>query len=597
MAATTRGAWRAVAAVGLAAALALAVPGCESEGDSNQTVTTPGLRLRIRLAGQVVEEATATPVASATVTVCGIGGTATDASGRFAYDIEAALDETLLVRIERSGLATREINVAVESDLLVGGEDHWINGTGVINDQHDLAASDIEGLQILTIADGGAPVVYMRPGEDLHVVVTLDGGPLGDGATVMAFLEATAGPHRNLITAVTASDSVATLANVDPQAEYTVVVPAQDLDGVGGPDFESAELTGLLMVDWGSTVGLNVVSWPTSTFVSVQSTDLREFRPGERPSFLFPSGPIIDVAPTSTAPGSYGANFDDCGDTTNPSVRPTADEDERPSFSRALASTSDRVRVTFRFPVAVLDGSGTGYEPHFVYRRNLAVPTAPLTYDAAGELTTIPATVTDLLGASATGGGTVFEFAASSTLPANEVLTLRFFARTLDGADQENVDVELYRPAGGLAAPTLDNYNGATGANTGSDRPVYLEFGEVVRGSYKVLAIREGSQTTHFGQGEARIIGSSKQTDDSMVLNATSASGAANGGELGEGTGIFYRVVLYASADAGRFSGGGVIALDDHEDVPGREREVTVLVSVEDAEGNEFSEVLTLEVE
>jgi len=584
--------WSKWGGLALAVWVAAGLTGCQDSDDTTVSSSNVGAAPIARIRGRVVDRETRAPL-PATVTVCGFAVGSTDGNGEFVIDVVGAIErdsessQTITVKFDVPGFATAARTISVDTD------DTGRGGGGEI----DPNAND---LRVFTVG-----TVELGPQRQLTVVVTKDGDPLANAA-VVALLESSSNGYgvsqtfaydgRNgsepclpEILGRTGQDGTVVLNGFDENATYDILVPAQDLDGNMVIDFNS-ESEGHRIRTEGSVVAINVTTFLGFPEVDRDGDNLRPFPIAQNFAFSFFTGPITNDASTL---GLFGNR--DVGDYQNEglNVRQVA-ADEQVSFSQFIGTSDGSVRVVFANPVTIITtGSGTvGLEPHFEYRNNLRNPaTAPaFGPQMLANIVAIPATAAPL----ANTLNTVWTFTPSSALPANEVVTLRYFVQATGGAGTSVTNDSignLYRPVLGNNSLTalLDNYNGAQDGSTIAGS-VYLEFDEVVEGSYKLLQMTNGTTVTPFAE-VTRPIGTgntTERTQDSMVFNVVTAPATGRTiGDTGVTAGIRYRVRLVDP------NSNPIILNDNTTQVP---TSVTLVISVRDAEGVRRDEILTLPV-
>ncbi len=601
--------WGGLAVFAFAAA---GLVGCTTRANNDvATGGAAGNAPRARVIGKVLNGQTQQP-AGAIVTACGFGSTGTDAAGNYILDIVGAIgnlsdsgSQQVLLRFDAPGLGSTEFTVSISTNPNSSGS------TG----------RDANG-NFIQIIDNGTTNLF--PGQTLKVVVTKDGNPLAN-ATVFAALSSTFGTQcSNEIVGLTDSNGVALLGNIDPMQQYTIVVPAQNLSGsaLNGFDFGTATVNHQISTQ-GPVVAINVTSVVSTGGTTIVATNLTKFpsvpfTTSSSGGFRFFTGPIINTPTSGLSPVRFFGR-DDIGAFPRTNLA-AALRDENVQFNQALTSSDGSVTVIFEEPVTIELGDPTA-SPRYEYQDNLRDPLTPgFNLEAF-----VAATAT----ASPNGLNTIWTFSpfpAGTPLPANEVLNLRFLARSLSDsrvvsaglvpptdASAGTPPFGMYRPPGNTAItpPILDNYNGSrpSGAVTftaGPDTTVFLVFDEVVAGSYEVLEIRDDAASpavTTFTSSPVRKIGPRQGTSGTatnphvlMVFNRDVApnSGAAPG-----------NAELSADPTAGKVrflvallppTSTTPITLNDTQP-GGPVRSVKLAISVKNATGATLDTVTALEVQ
>ncbi len=543
--------------------IASPTPGAEVEGYDHET------RPIIRLFGTIIREDTLQGVVGATVSTCGLGDAVTDLDGRFQIDIEERMRGTIMLRIEADGLATRSVA-------------RYVDNTADTNETIIFALVDDDHI--------GWGTISMSSSVAADVAVTVQGNLPPPSVTVVPI------PANEFLTAVgplpivcprftqifLTANGVAPLSLLDPDTEYWLIVNAVDPDtGV-----RTTKLVPYLFSRDGDRIGIDLDFAKPDRQPTMVASNLVDF------AFLVPTGPIAHRR------NGFGQN--EVGDR----ALPGADEDEFVDVAQAIVSDDGSVTVVFETPVRLV-GAG---EPRFEFRNNLVNPDDP-DYDDRFNRTFVPATITDLLASAAPG--LVFTFTPATPLPENEVFDLKFFAAPEGQVNGKNFSLTCYRPAmTPIGAASVDNYDGRdTETELPPDlaiefpdfpSPAYLEFPEVVKGTYKVLQVMRGSDGVLFLPAPAleMTIGDddSSAGPDSIVQNWDDAPAARFGAELGVGTGIFFRTPLRTNTTMLASDGSSTLAFEEDQLVLFNGDEVTVIVSVCDAEGNIFDTTVTLTV-
>jgi hypothetical protein len=544
----------------LAIAAALAAPGAAGCVPGRDVSVETTAAAQSRVIGTVVDGRTRAPIA-ATVTFCTFGSTVTDATGSFFFEFDSATPPAVHVAVGAPGYATFEAYVAAP------------------------AASTSTAAPL---ADLGT--ITLVPGQPLGVVVTLDGNPLA-GAQVFAILDqalpagASETACANEIAATTGLGGAATLENLDPRFRYEVIVPAQNLGP--GQDFETARETVTISTQ-GALIAVNVTSLtaPAPGSVHIVSDGSTDFGP-----VAFSVGPIVATVPPTLPLGFREAAI---GARAGPTGDP---QDEAAAFSKALLTDDGSVRLVFDVGVQLVGGASFGFVDDF------QAPTAASFGPGGFPLRTITATASAFPGSF----DTVWTFTPQAPLPENKVVRLFFFAHSEDPSQAlaPPATDPLYRPPaafrrqGATLTADIDNYNGTTGSigvGTSLDSTnLYLEFDEVVRGSYQIRGVRDDVNPANPLAGS--FLGATPvpfdTTAESVAFNVDTASPATlRGRELGATPGARFRVRLTHPGTGQPFGLGN----SGPELTPPQRRTVTILISVRDAAGNTLDAVQELDV-
>jgi len=253
----------------------------------------------------------------------------------------------------------------------------------------------------------------------------------------------------------------------------------------------------------------------------------------------------------------------------------------------------------FAQPVTVISDSTV--HPEFLY---LNVLTDPTSADfSTVTLTSVPATV------ASSAFGTVWTFKPTEAIPDHQVYNVHFLVSSAVGGN--TTIEEEYQPSNNnfddgfaegwykaparsaIATPPLDNYDGAPGSTvtgTSTNRHVYIEFDEVVKGDYRVLSVHDaqGIDGDPTDIDETFFVGYNSSNDQSLTSDYTMtdniASGvAASGGHLGNTAGVRFRT---------RLLDGNGNSLNLHNGAT-----VELQINAVDARGNKFNKILTLTVQ
>jgi len=517
--------------------LAVAV-GCDSSWGSSDPAN-----FITRFGGRVLNGNTQMPLGGVTVKVCNYQATAsTDSDGHWFIEIIPGIASGTYVTItfERSGYGSVGQMVGVYPDTNV------LDGS--LQNRHFL--------------DMGT--MSMRPGEPLTVNVTRDGSPYGNAAVVAIpdsiyyGGDGTGGCTDLNIAAKANASGVATLPNLDPTQQYNILVPAQDVDGDGQLDNWYGS-SWVRIADTGSVAAVNVDHYEGSDGPSIAGTNLAWYWG----YFNMPTGTVADDQ--GRAINQYG--FADLN--TRYNYLP----DEYVFFSQAVVTANGSVQVVFRFPVDI-----TG--ANFRWRNNLVSLADP----DWNDILHIDATATPLAGSNST----IFNFTPLTPLPANEVVTLNFIARSqANPAQSSNMSMEFYVPLNLTTIPfTVDNYNGSRDGSGGSNQ-VYLQFDEAVEGFYKVLAYTIDTSTVTF---EDPYQATFQYSSDDQIINNQAAAPATgtNIGQSGAIAGRHYTVRL-------RYQNGIQLSLND--DSAAQINTVKLEISVRNIRGVVLDTVVTVPVQ
>jgi hypothetical protein len=491
--------------------------------------------------GRVLNADTLLPLSGVTVKICNYEQTfSTDGDGHFQGDIVPGISTGtyVVVTFERSGYGSMGVQVGVFPNVPAGA---------------------IQSKQFIDVG-----TIAMRPGKAATTLVTMQGSPLAN-ASVMAIPESIAYAQNSTsectdlnITAVTNASGVATFNNLDPLQWYYIFVPMQDLDGDNMPD-NFSNSTELEINDTGSAVAVDVMPYQPNTGPEVTGGNLSSFNG----SFGMYTGTVADdQGRLYYQPGNADLN-----------QRAGYIPDEYVSFSQAVTTANGSVQLVFWNPVTVSNAN-------FLYRNNLVSFNDP---DWNKDLR-IDATVTMLAGSN----NMIFNFTPLTPLPANEVVSLTFVARSIvNPAASDNFSIDFYVPLGLSTIPVaLDNYNGSRDGSGGSSI-VYLRFSEAVEGFYKVLSYTIDTSTVTFESPYE--MGIQYSGDDQIINNQAAAPDTgSNVGMSGAVAGKAFTVKL-------RVPGGSYLSLND--DSAAQINTVRVEVSVRNIKGVTLDQIVTLPVE
>lgn len=527
-----------------------AAAGCPDEASQN---------FRVTVGGTIVNEETRQPL-NATANICNLDQVAnTDGDGLFQLDFEPGLQGgQFTLAVQSTGFADRVIPFGFFPD------------TG------------FDDLQNRLFVDLGT--IGMRRGTNVTLRVSIDGMPLDDisafAAPDVLSTDGTAFDcHEVEIVEFTTGGGMAVFANLDPLTQYMVVVPSQDVNLDGIPDFFEASTFFTPAFD-GNTVAIDLDPIAASQNPFIIGTNLVDLDT----SFFIPTGSVEgeDTRVSSSRgiadlPGRLG----------------TLNEAESVFQANTMADGS--VRVVFNRPVAVVtdDGTGSPAEPSFLWLENLADDDEDPT-DATGEpddLTADPdvfevgrigGTVTSL------AGGTILHVTPASPLKANEFYTLDLFvAPTRDLTNGSDESVSFYRPPGAMTSIPfgLDNFNGSQDGSGGVNE-VQLRFPGVMDGHYEIFKIQSGTSVTTFETPSTFFFNSS---DDAIIFNSNAAPATgSNVGESGVEVGSHYTIKL-------RHPTSGFIGLNDNTvATPNR---VTMKIHAVDSRGEVIDGIFELDVE
>jgi hypothetical protein len=375
--------------------------------------------------------------------------------------------------------------------------------------------------------------------------------PITDGAAVFEYSGAWHETH-----ATTDADGMATLSGLNQCGAYSVVAPAFDADGDGIYDYVTAAAglyDGRNSSD--STITLTLTKTQRDDAINIVDSSFDVY--DKASAFIYT---ITDTGPTGERT-LRDANF----------------------FDKPATGTAAPIRFVFNYPVS-LDGSLNGGIR--VYQQQLlANPDADgddsedIGYGVPRE---VNVTVSlDSIGTILTITPPEEGFVKNEPILLQGEVTAQVQSNLqhyslASLADQAYVVDDTDTGLNASTTITADNYNGATngpGSGTVTSGTVYLEFPEIVIGTYRVLQRTARSRNTG--------VGDLVYTDGAAVDACPAPLPDPGQSSCGTGAGVFYRVPL----DAGDVSG----ANEDGDTL-------VLYLDVADMEGNRFTSELTLTV-
>lgn len=564
------------------AALVSGVAGCSEDDTSITATTVTDNGQKIRVIGRVINSQTFAPV-GASIELCGITIGGVDASGTFIIDIPGNITNNLFAN-QATGSATVNIGIRISAP----GMATFVDTVNLKNDEGTIGAGD-PGLNSTSVFDLGT--IALNSGFTQKIVVTKDAAPLANAHVVVGSDFATAQFFSETCSddqvGTTDSNGVVSFGKLDPFRRYTVIVPAQNVDGdsSGAFDFPTAQ-EGFTVQGSGAVFALDVDS--TSFFdTSVEVTDDSDRQ--------FASiGVNLGVLSNVTSSGTILLNS--LGGVNGTQSTATALNFSSDSFNGRfgnvdgsfsgkdyITSADGSVTMVFSAPASVVSGAA-GREISFRYFDNMADPSNTATFN---KLNIVSATATPF-GATSSDpdgptDGTIWTFTPNTTIPAYTPFTLEFFARsTFNPANTESIGrgyMRIPTVATGLSSTinvTADNYNGTTGGD-GGNRTVYFDFDRIVRGSAQIIEVTNENFLSSFGPNGSFNI----ENNSSAIVNNITAATATDVGDLGATTGLRFRV---SSGQA------------NPDDRTGFINSLRVAFAVEDIDGNELNTILVLPV-
>jgi len=242
-------------------------------------------------------------------------------------------------------------------------------------------------------------------------------------------------------------------------------------------------------------------------------------------------------------------------------------------YNQRVTTPDGVIKLVFNYPVT-LSGTVTATyvndqvastDPN--YGKVIPVMTVSASLDQTDTILTITNSASYLKGQTYTFNGTVTAVVNSrvQTFSLNGVSSNPFFSNKVYIADNTATGLTP------LSTLKADNFNGRTGATaTTVSSQVYVEFPEKVYGTYSVLSTRSGNTTTPINGATV----SFGFADGSVVY-------AANFG--GADSATVFRLPIYSAY------------LPDNSAT--NINEVTIFINATDAEGNNFSNTVTLPVQ
>lgn len=556
--------------------------GC-SEDDKAVTVTSTAAYdngQKMRLMGRILNAQTGAPVA-ATIEVCGITSGSTDGGGYFVIDLPGNIGKTgphdspvLGIRITAAGCATFLAAKSFDNDETgssSGGEvDPGLATTSVIN----------------------MGTVTLNTAFTQALLVTKDGTPLANARVYLAAqsmslgwfngIPDVAGICEESQSGTTDANGVLRLGGLDPFVTYTVVVPAQDLDGQTGFDFTTQYGT-FTVQSSGATFALNVdgSNFFTST-VSVITDNASRLD-----SFSYARGvmanatnTVINIPPNTTTTADF--SLAEVGDRLN-----AADRSGENTGNQLVQSADGSFSLVFLSPVHVVQGT-PGREVHFKYWEEMTDPRTSATFNTEIAVT---GTATQV----ANGLGCIWNFVPSKTLPLYTAYDLHFTAHSAADPSQAkalywvgDADSGMLRIPASMPATIgvfADNYNGSQVTTATSQ--VYLDFDRFVVGSYRVIDKVDNNVSTDY-EYDRDVWATDKYIGSlSVVNNIDTAPSSGTTGQLGTTSGIRFRIAI-------RTPNGVPVSLGDHTGA--FTNRVRVAFILEDVYGNKLDTIKDLNI-
>lgn len=428
--------------------------------------------------GRVVSANPHEPIEGATVdlivngakrTTTSATSTDEDLKGYFVFSgvpaVPAAPGHTL--NISATGYADFATRVIVPQSL---------DNTPVTVNLGTIALGEVFDLAVVVTDEDGIPVADVK-------VFAL---PTGNACGFVIATIAVGTSSESYISATSNSSGIATLANLNECYTYNIVAPAFDAGTDGVIDYTTsvAAYHGAVVTD--ETVSLVLTTARRGRGITVVANSLWD-EPAI-PPFNFRT--ITDAnaaAPNMSTPGAFPGGF-----TMGP---------------------SDKITIVYNYPVAVTGDVDISYWNYLV---------DPFT-GVPAPVTGYPQEILVANTAAMDSTGCILTITPTSTLPANVWLQVHgsVTAHTQAGLEDDyvtgaNIDLDVYvhTAAGITATPaiTADNYDGisstyfnrGTGVaytpNGAPNNPVYIEFGEYVQGTIRVI---EYTQIARVARGGA----------------------------------------------------------------------------------------------
>jgi len=558
---------------GLAAiALLGAVAGC---GDhKNFVAQAAGEAGNTRFTARFVDSQNGAPV-KATITFCGIGAATADSNGIAEFSVFGILssDQTVSFRVDAPGYAS----ISSQGSFGISSSTNATPNLVEVFDAGTISLNRQQSIQVFVTKDG-TPVVNAT----VVAAFANNGAQIGIGRTAAAVVSTGSGACQVILTSTTNGSGIATIGGIDLNSSYHVFVPAQNLSGGPGFDFFTSSFfdpnnsSNFILANDGPSIAIAVQPFvgPTSAVTQIGNS-ATPFNGAPN----MEEGAMADVAPNNstfnygiasiTATNSFGSGSRTGIDVLNASA------------SSSIFSADGSVTIFFGTPMRVINDPSRNFTTEFTFTNTLVTPVSTTARAATTILTGTATVVTNSL-------NTAWTFTPPSGVPLNIPYTVSFYGTTAVNDPSNGGSTIGFQSANffhepttsSIPTPTADNYNG-TLASAGNAAQVYLEFAQVVAGTYLVLGFDDGlgNTTDLVGTGNSNNIGTQ---EPSMMFNSAVAP-SVNGGQLGATQGLRFRVPLV------RPSNGAAISLGDGA-------HVTVAIDVRDASGNHLAQTLTLTV-
>ncbi len=419
----------------------------------------------LQVVGKVISPE-GTPVAGASVRICGIGSVTTDAEGRFSMPSRLAWTYQMEASISAPGFASRH-GLIVDDDDTALGKNYF-----PVRFVYDAYEQDYVGEQATSVViDMG--IVDLRRGESGTVFVNKRSEPVANANVLVMpyndwYSTDFTGSCAETFSEKTNEDGFATFGNLDPYTPYIVFVPRQDLNGDGVPDIDPDGDREYLYM-WGEilvAVEVYEASQLSDTYVeelSIRSTALW-------------NGALVGVIKNG-----------------DPAVEPLARADLSGRASVTSASyqsyslrADGSVRVYFSGPSVVHAGLSAGFE-----YSNVLIDPSSATFN---KTIFVPITATAVPGT----GDQVWDVVPTQPLPLGVSFRLSFnYASKADPVDLQTWSSSgLFRAAtNGVTGLKIDNYNGARA--DGAARRAWLETSAPIWGDVSVVKITRADSTIY----------------------------------------------------------------------------------------------------